>query len=308
MYCLSKSMLRWGLLADEVWPQRRIVVPRKLVALLAVAFISNPSLLAARTLRVHAGTPVYGELDERVTSRTKKDRTSVGDLVQAHVWRDVIVDGRAAIPAGAPMMLRVAEVKKSKLAGIRGKIRLEALSITMPDGSDIPLSGGYDKSGHGRKALSITLAAVVAWPLIFIKGKHAILEPGTVFDARIRTTMSITSEQSERRPIRLSGGPSFEVVVLYDAMDAQGKSKKLPVRLEACDGASPAGARVVSVNDGSIEPLPLQVGSLRDEDGCTLADATINLKQLGKHFTRGINRFEMEADGQRDEVILDIEL
>ena len=36
--------------------------------------------------------------------------------------------------------------------------------------------------------------------------------------------------------------------------------------------------------------------------------AGVDLKALGKHFTRGINRFEVEAAGRRAEVLLDIEL
>ena len=141
------------------------------VALSAFAFALTAD---ARSVRVSAGTPVYGELDEKVTSRTKRDGTSRGDLVSAHVWRDVVVDGRIVIPAGAPMMLRVGHVRKSNFAGVKGKLELEAISVELPDGTELPLSGGYDKSGHGRKALSITLAAVVAWPLIFQRSSRKV--------------------------------------------------------------------------------------------------------------------------------------
>ncbi|PJA41279.1 MAG: hypothetical protein CO182_06940, partial [Lysobacterales bacterium CG_4_9_14_3_um_filter_62_6] len=47
------------------------------------------------------------------------------------------------------------------------------------DGAEVLLDGGYDKSGKGNRALTWTLFAVVAIPLIFIKGKQAVLDPGT---------------------------------------------------------------------------------------------------------------------------------
>lgn len=262
----------------------------------------------ARRIRVPAGTPVYGELDEKVTSRTKRDGTSRGDLVHAHVWRDVVVDGRVVIPAGAPMMMRVGHVRKSNFAGVKGKLEIDAISVELPDGSELPLSGGYDKSGHGRKALSITLAAVVAWPLIFIKGKHAVLDRGTVFDAAVRTTTELDPAGQERRKISLSSGPTLDATVLYDAMDSSGKSKQLPVRLEACDGATTSGASVVTINDSPVNGIRLEVTSNRQQDGCEVTEGNLNLKQMGKHFGRGINRFEIEAGGLRQEIILDIEL
>jgi hypothetical protein len=230
----------------------------------------------------------------------------VGDLVRAHAWRDVIVDGEVVVRAGAPMLVRVAAVKSAKLAGIKGKLELEALTVTAADGTELELFGGYDKSGHGRKALSITLAAVVAWPLIFIHGKAAILEPGTVFDASLERGAAVNGTGGlPPRTVRLSGG-SLDVVVLYDVMD-EGKSKDLPMRVDAC-GEALAGAQVVTVNDAPIDAVPLVLGPAVERDGCTSARATVNLKELGKHFTRGINRFEVEAAGRRAEVLLDIEL
>jgi hypothetical protein len=282
----------------------------RLIATLLAAWL--PTAAQARTVAIPTGTRVYGELEERVTSRTKKDGTSVGDLVRAHVWRDVIVDGQVVIPAGAGMLLRVSRVKKSNFAGIKGKLELEAVAVQMEDGSEIPLYGGYDKSGHGRKALSITLAAVVAWPLIFIKGKHAVLEPGTVFDAHVRNRTEVRAASATPRTIRLGSdggeaGASLEVEVLYDDMDESGKSKLLPVELELC-GAEFTQAAVVTINGAEVPPVPVQVTGLRTEGDCVLARGDVDLKQVGKSFRKGINRFEIEAAGRRAEVVLDIEL
>jgi len=277
---------------------------RKVVASVLCAFMALPAF--AGTVRVPAGTVVYGETDERVTSRIEKDGWDVGDKVRAHAWRDVTVGGAVVIKAGTPLYVRVSDVKKAKVAGVRGKLELEAVTIPAVDGQDVALDGGYDKSGHGRKALSITLAAVVAWPLIFIKGKQAILEPGTIFDATVQSGMEIETASDAPPRIRLAS-QELHVDVLYDEMDPEGKSKLLPVQIRNCGGPV-AGASVVGVNDKSIPALPLVLGAATDADGCASARGTVDLKALAEHFAKGINRFVVKAGEATTEVVLDIEL
>ena len=67
---------------------------------------------------VPAGTVIYGELVQEVTSK-KKD-FSEGDIVQVRVWRDVIVDGQVIAEAGSPMLAEISELKKANFAGIKG--------------------------------------------------------------------------------------------------------------------------------------------------------------------------------------------
>ncbi len=275
---------------------------------LATSLLLPTSLAAQTAVTIPAGTYVYGELDERVTS--KKKETAVGDIVRARVWRDVVVDGRVLIRAGAPLVSRVSHVKPAKIAGRKGEVFLDAVSARAVDGTEVLLDGGYDKSGKGKKALAWSLFALVAWPLVFIKGKQAVLDPGTVFDASVQADWPVTVE-SEAAPFRLqlADGERQElaVEVLYDEMDPDAKQKVLPLRLVAC-GLSPAAASVVTVNEQEIQPLALALGSRARVDECTEIEATLDLKSLAKHFRKGINRFTVDADGVSGEVILEIEL
>ncbi len=275
---------------------------RSLLAV-AVALSLLTSPLAA-SVTLPAGTPVYGEIDEQVTSR--KRETAVGDIVRARAWRNVVVDGEVLIRAGAPMVVRVGHVKKARIAGRKGQLELEAVSVRSVDGQEVFLDGGYDKSGHGRKALSITLAAVVAWPLIFIKGKQAVLDAGTVFDASVQADNVVVAEASAPRTIQLAQS-ALGVTVLYDEMDPEGKQQTLPVRLESCEGPLEAAA-IVTVNEKEIPRLAVPVEASEADEGCYAGRGTVDLKELGKHLRKGINRFEIEAAGARAEVILDIEL
>ena len=262
-----------------------------------------PSVMIADTFSIPAGTVVYGQLDERVTSRKKE--TSEGDLVNAHVWKDVVVNGRTVVRAGEPMIVRVSRVKKSNFAGIKGKLELEAVSVQLSDGTEIPLSGGYDKSGKGKKALAISLAALVAWPLIFIKGKQAVLDTGTVFDANVRANVQLAADVRGPTKIRLARG--LEVEVLYEQMETEGKIKLLPVGVRNC-GAGLGTAAVITVNEKKVAGIPVTLGPVVVTEGCAVANGDIDLEILAKHFSKGINRFEVGAGDATAEVILDIEM
>ncbi len=251
-----------------------------------------------------AGTVVYAELQEQVTSR-KKD-TFEGDLVQAIVWRDVTVDRTVVIEAGTPMVVRVERVKKAKIAGIKGEIELRAFSTTAVDDSHVPLVGGYDKSGRAKMALAITLGALFIFP-IFIKGKQAVLEPGTIFDAQVQANTELDIEAEPRRVITLGSGDSLTAEILYDEIPEEGKIKTLPMQLELC-GDSAESASVVSVNDREITPIPIAVSTLTREGDCVRARGEVDLEQLGEHFTRGINRFDVKFGERIAEVIMEIEL
>jgi hypothetical protein len=249
----------------------------------AALLLLLPGTLRARDIAVPAGTTLYGETEERVTSRVKKEGTEVGDVVKAHVWRDVTVDGQVVIKAGTPMLLRVSEVKKAKLAGIKGQLELEAVSTKAVDGDEVLLDGGYDKSGHGRKALSISLAAVESAATVSVEG--------------------------EAPPRKIKLGPEgLKAEVLYDNMNPEGKDKTLPVKLTRCDGEI-VGAAVASVDGQEISPeIPVALVAAAKEGDCTTMEGAIDLKELGKHLTKGINRFEIGTGGVRTEVLLDIEL
>jgi hypothetical protein len=262
----------------------------------------------AKTASLPAGSLVYGELDEKVTSRIEKDGWDQGDSVRAHVWRDVSVGGVTVIKAGTPMMVRISEIKKAKMAGPKGKLELEAVSTTSADGDLVPLTGGYDKSGHGRMGLSISLAAVVAWPLIFIKGKAAILDAGTVFDATTEAPIDATPAPDAMPKIRLADTSTvLQASVLYDEMDPDGKSKFLPLHLESCTGPIDS-ANVLTVNGHEIPSIPASLAGAEARGDCHSVHASIDLKELGKHFAKGINRFEVETPRGRAEIVMDIEL
>ena len=283
----------------------RILLVRTLVVVLGAHLAAGPTWGAKRAT-LPAGTVIYGETQERVTSRKKE--TSEGDFVQAIVWRDVVIGSQVVVKAGTPMVLRVEAVKKAKLAGIKGKLELRAFSTTAVDGTQIPLVGGYDKSGKGRMGLSIALAALVFVPLIFIRGKQAVLEPGTVFDAQIQGNTELALEEvSAPRRISLIGS-DLSIEVLYDEVPEGKKPRYLPIRLTLCADDRPASARVLTVNDEGIDAIEVTLEGSAEVDGCVSTKGRIELDPLAKHFRKGINRFEVVFGAETAEVILDVEV
>ena len=277
---------------------------RFLAVLLCPLLAGHPAF--AEWITLPAGTVVYGEIQEEVTSRAKE--TSEGDMVPAVVWRDVSLKGEVVIEKGTPIVLEVSKVKKANFAGVKGQLELRAFSTTAVEGTLVPLVGGYDKSGRGKKALAISLAAIVFVPLILIKGKQAVLEPGTIFDAQVQGNTDIEIEAPPSpRTISLRPGESLSVEVLYDEIPEEGKLQAIPLALELCGGPADTAA-VVSVNDEQIPEIPIALSAVTSRDGCAAARGEVSVDALGKHFRRGINRFQVMFGTRLSEVILDVEL
>lgn len=273
-----------------------------------VVAIALPGALFAENVSVPSGTRVFLELEQQVTSKKKDNQT--GNIVRARVWRDVVIDGRTVIASGAPAFVKIGEVKSAKVAGIKGHLELEALQVTAVDGAEINLEGGYDHSGNGRMALSISLAVFIFLPLIFIKGKQAVLPSGTLFDATTLADSEIDVPDSQPRRIVPVEESPLKVSVLYDILDQQVEKKitSLPLEIQM-DGEPIYKAQVISVNHSRIKSIPLEIGDVSKVGGNVwVAAATVKLKPLGKHFTMGINHFTVDVDGTTAEVMLDLEL
>lgn len=265
---------------------------------LTVALLVPSGLHGAVT--VPAGTVIYGELDQRVT--TRQGEAEVGQPVRALVWRDVVIEGRVVMAAGAPIRLRVSKARTAKMARTKGRLDLEAVSVVAVDGSEVQLDGGYDRATGGRKA-GYFVAATLAWPALLVKGKQADLEPGVIFDAVVQNETAIDAPEPRIHELATEGDRPLVVDVLYDS---SGKERGLPVKVTRC-GEELATASVVAVNGGAVPPLPVILGPRRATGDCLEAVGSIKLKALEKHFRPGINRFEVEAGGSTTEVLLRLE-
>lgn len=271
------------------------------ISVVAVAMVHTAG---AATITIPAGTRIFGELDELVSSDVKE--FEVGDFIGGHVWRNIVVDGQTVIAAGSPLTLQVSAIQKRRTFGRAGSVEVRAVSVTAVDGNEIFLDGGYDKRGESRVVLSSTLAALVAWPTLFIKGREAELPPGTVFDAAVPANTNVTVPDGQRPTIRLGNLSDLTAEILYDEMTED--SKDLPVQVQLCDQDWQSPFEVSEVNDNAIEPIEIEVVSESISGDCRIRDGAIRLKDLSEHFGKGINRLTVTAGSESAELILDVEM
>ncbi len=290
---------------------------------------------AAESVTIPANTRIYVKTDEFITGKRKTTR--VGQIIRASVWRDVVIGGHIVIDAGTPVVVRVDSFRKAKIAGIKGKLTLGAYETMLFDGTPVQLGGGYHKEGRGRMTLSILLAVFVFVPLIFIPGKKAKLERGTVFDAYTdrRVTIPVppgrTRAASSRTPMALFHSADvpgftkpqrkidltsfahqgFYVEVLYEEMEAVEKPKVFPFAIQVPVGSS--GEFIIDkLNGEPIEAIKLSAVLTGTEEELEFWHAEVGIKKLAKKFKKGINTFEISTmiDGVRvaQEIVLDIQI
>lgn len=268
---------------------------------------------AAESVTIPANTRIYVVTNEFISGKRKT--TSVGQIIRASVWRDVVIDGHIVIDAGTPVVVRVDSFRKAKIAGVKGKLTLGAYETMLFDGTPVQLGGGFHKEGSGRMTLSILLAVFIFLPLIFIKGKKAKLERGTVFDAYIdrRVTIDVPGFTKPQNRIDLTSfaHQGFYVEVLYEEMEAVEKLKVFPFAIQVPVGNS--GEFIIDkLNGEPIKAIKLSAVLTGTEEELEFWHAEVGIKKLAKNFKKGINTFEISTmiDGVRiaQEIILDIQI
>jgi len=271
--------------------------------LCAVIGVAAPALVAAEELIVPQGTVVFGELDERITSNAKKFR--VGYPVDGHVWKDVVVDGHTIIPAGTPIELRISRLSSNSVGGQGGSLQIMAISVKAVDGTEISLSGGYDQAASDISGLTRALTSLL-WPTMFLPGRNAVLDVGTVFDAAIPANTRIKLPDAALPTLRLAPRPELAVDVIYDDIDP--KEGTLPLALTLCDKEYTREAHITSVNDEEVRPILVAIIIGKRGDRCHEFTGRVNLESLQEHFKAGINRFTVSMSGAEASTVLNVEM
>lgn len=282
---------------------------------LSIWLATAPSLVTAgaTTKVLPEGTRVYFRLDQLVSG--KRGDAEEGDIVQCSVWRDVDPQGIVLVKAGTRGTCKVESVKHANIVGIKGKLVIAALDTKTIDGQLLQLTGGYNKEGKSRMALSISLGVILFLPLAFITGSPAVLPDGTIFDVYSGPNIPVTvqSEAGGLPAINLSGiSASLSAdVLLDDFLVPNAKPEIFKIHITK-QGALPSQFVIDSVNGKAIEALPLELTETKVMDGNADVIGTISIKVLAKHFQKGINRFEVayKENGERTavETILNIQM
>jgi len=286
---------------------------RAIVVLLVTATAFFSAIAAPSDSKVlPAGTRFYLVTDQEVSS--KRGQADTGMPVMCRVWRDVEVVGTVIIKGGTPANCRVDSVKRSNMGGIEGKVSIGAIETRSVDGQTVMLQGGYNKEGSGRKAAVWTAGILLLWPILFVPGGAAVLPPGTVFDVSTVNNLSMSIEGGAPRRINMAAlTASTSGEILIDEFLAQKKPENLKMKLSVPGEKIDLGAfKIDAVNGKEIEAIPVNVVDSTVTEGDVVAIGEVKIKALGKHFQKGINRFDVSyfGNGSREpvELILDIQM
>lgn len=246
----------------------------------------------------------------------KKSETSVGQIIRARVWRDVIIDGQIAIKGGTPATAKVSHIKNRGIFGVKGKMSIAAIETTAVDGQAVFLTGGYHKEGGGRMLVSLGIGIILFFPALFVLGKAAELPTGTVMDSFTLGSVTVATAKSTKPMQTINLGSflsGFDVEILYKELAKEKKPKYFDFLITAPLDA-PDQFVIDIINGENTEPIDLNVLSVNvnDEDEEKLVRVNVKIKLLVKRFKKGINTFEVSYtdNGERvsEEVILQIEI
>jgi len=139
------------------------------------------------TLLLTAGTRIPVVMTETISSDDKDGRkVEVGELINLKVQADVTdIDGNVLVSQGTLVNGTITKASKRKAAGTKGELSFSVESVKAVDGQSVPVNLKYSYSGKNKTAVAVGAGAVVAAPLLLIKGKPAIISEGQVFNALV---------------------------------------------------------------------------------------------------------------------------
>lgn len=163
---------------------RKQILGNMLMLYLAVL---APMKANAQTATLKSGTRVELESIETVYAR----KVDVGDRIRFKVTSDVRRGDDVLIPRGSIADGIVTEAKKSSIAGTKGRLSINVRSLTLEDGTNVPLLGEVRISGKNRTPASV-ISAIFVWPCIFfVTGTKAVMPTGYNVDATVLSNTEV---------------------------------------------------------------------------------------------------------------------
>jgi len=143
---------------------------------------------------LYAGTRIQLRMNETISSDRKDGRqVKVGEIITLTVHQDVSdINGNILIKKDSQTIGKITQSVRRKAAGTKGKLSFNISSVRAVDKQSVPVTFGYDFEGADKTAVAIGAAAVVALPLLLVKGKPAVVQAGTIFEALVDTDQKIT--------------------------------------------------------------------------------------------------------------------
>jgi hypothetical protein len=125
-------------------------------------------------------TPIKLRFKETISSKTAQEN----QVIEFEVAEDVVLKGITVISRGAIAKGIIAEVKRARMLGRRGKINIILKEVQIASGERVALRASTGKGG-GLSGGTIALSAVITPLFLLMGGKEAKYKAGTEFAAFI---------------------------------------------------------------------------------------------------------------------------
>ncbi len=141
-----------------------------------------------KQVTIKAGTIVPLQAVKQV----KAADVSEGQTVDFQVIQDVNVEGVCVIPRGTLVKGKVAEARKSTIAGTKGRLVININYLNLPNGEPVYFSNTDVRiNGKNRTPLAVVTALFV-WPCIFIPGTKAVMPAGYEVQATVASNTTVS--------------------------------------------------------------------------------------------------------------------
>jgi hypothetical protein len=114
-----------------------------------------------------------------------------GQTVDFKVAGDVVIDNKTVITGGTSLQGIVVNSEKAKGLGKEGKLDIQLNNAKAVDGQTVQLSGYLSKAGDNKTTETVVIGALLFWPVLFAKGKEAIIPAGSKFNTTVSQTVVV---------------------------------------------------------------------------------------------------------------------
>ncbi len=149
---------------------------------------SNNSSIDPNTQReLKSGTQFTVELTWDLNSKY----VQAGQTVEFRVVGDVTVENKTVIAGGTSLQGIIINSEKAQSLGKEGKLDIQLNNVKAVDRQTVQLSGNLSKDGENKTTETVVIGALLFWPVLFAKGKEAIIPAGSKFITTVSQTLVV---------------------------------------------------------------------------------------------------------------------
>jgi len=164
------------------------ILARQIAFVLVISMLSLSFRSAEEKVLLRAGTQVGLETTKVLAS----NMLTIGSTVDFRVTRDIKVEDKVVVSAGALAKGQVVRVEPARGLGQAGYVEVQIKSVESVDGQQVPLTGGnLYAEGKDQQTLAIVLGILVCILFLTIKGKNAVLPAGSSVEGIVATDMNV---------------------------------------------------------------------------------------------------------------------